>query len=96
MNLTITDCHRLCQISSAIADCATICGIIISDITAVDEEEVVVSGVDSVHHPLTLYVGGTGGGQGDAISGPCDSSRWTSSGDAGQCMSYSRVGYRIK
>ena len=70
--------------SPAVADSATEGAIVVSDVGAADGEEVVVSGSLSVHHNLTLCVGGAG--YGDTVLPPRDSGGWTSGGDAAQSL----------
>ena len=79
--------------SPAVADCATEGATVVSDVGAADGEEVVVSGSLSVHHNLTLRVGGAG--YGDSVLPPRNSGGWTSSGNAGQSLRCCGVRERI-
>ena len=62
--------------TSAVANSTTEDAAVVSDVGAADGEEVVISGILSIHHNLTLCVGGAG--YGDTVLPPRDSGGWTS------------------
>ena len=50
-----------------------------------------VDGINSVHYPLTLQVGGAGCWKGCTFLCPSDIGDWTSIGDASQGTSFIRI-----